>query len=717
MNTIRIGRFSARCAIWLGAILSPLSLRAQSVGDTIADYILEGVTVTTTRAAVDRSRIPQKLDVIESAAFERSAASNAAEALRRAVPVEIIEYPGLLSGVSMRGFRPEYSGTNSRTLVLLDGRPAGTSNLALLHLNDVERIEVLRGPASALYGASAMAGVINIVPRRSTGEWSGRASLGYGSYGNYEARASGGGQIAGGFDLDLGYAEVGQRSGYSTGSKRSFATDSLSKTLPDGSSVRLPWISADTVIAFTEYASRSGHARLGYAFAPHWRLDLRGEVYRADDVQNPGDLGAAWDGRSLKDVGRNSFEVALTGTGSTSTPSLRLFSAREGVDYFDRADRPNFISFRTPVHTYGAQLQQVLDLDGHPLTLGIDFNAAESESEGFDAEGNRTAPYNPNTGIHSVAGFLHGSRGWFAERLVLAGGVRVDQVAFHVRETPNLAGHASNSERHLVFTPNLGARYSGGYGVQLHANIGRAFLTPTAFQVAGYSEQRADDLGVRVTRGNPELRPETSLSWDLGVGWRASGFELDLTYFDTAVRDRVTTQLLTDDPIGRTAAGDSILSTTTYINADAASIRGIEVEGSLELFRRSERAARLFLNGTRVLHAEERFHGFGSAQRIRNVADLILLSGLDLEARKDLRFRVSARYVGERVDSDYLDWSSPGEILYPAYLVIDFGGTLRLAERYSVTLDLLNLADEDYFEVRGYNLPGRSLRLGLSASL
>ena len=101
--------------------------------------------------------------------IERSVAADITDVLKKNSGVEVVQYSGVLSGIGIRGFRPETSGLNKRSLLLIDGRPSGVTNLSTLMLDGVERIEVLKGPASSIYGASAMGGVVNVITRRSRG--------------------------------------------------------------------------------------------------------------------------------------------------------------------------------------------------------------------------------------------------------------------------------------------------------------------------------------------------------------------------------------------------------------------------------------------------------------------------------------------------------------------------------------------------------------------
>ncbi len=96
--------------------------------------------------------------------------------------------PGALTTVAIRGFR-----TNAQTsdllgysLVLLNGRRAGTGNMAMILTRDVERIEIVRGPGAVQYGSAAMGGVINIITRQGAGPLSAKVFGGVGSFGFVE---------------------------------------------------------------------------------------------------------------------------------------------------------------------------------------------------------------------------------------------------------------------------------------------------------------------------------------------------------------------------------------------------------------------------------------------------------------------------------------------------------------------------------------------------
>ena len=711
---------------WCAGLLAALSLSAAPLyaqqpaePDSVPAYILDAVTVEARRAPAERSTLPQQVDVVTRTDLERTPAGDLAGALKRTTPIDVIEYPALLSGVSVRGFRPQFSGLNPRTLILVDGRPAGATNLATLRVGEVERIEVLKGPASALYGSGAMGGAINVVTRRTEGPLTGHLSTGFGSFGSYGGELTAGGDLGGGFDFDLGLSTHGRRSGFHTGGNRLLGGESVTKYFADGSTGDLAEVVRDTLLEHAEFSTRSASLRAGYRLAPTWRLDARVTRFAGDDIENPGDLNvSAYSTRTLNDLDRTSSDLSLTGEAGIHTLRLRGFTAREVTSYYDDPEAPAFISSRSPNRWIGGQVQDVIALGSHSVTAGVDYLSSRSRSEVFSAPGTPTSPYNADAAIGSLAGFAEGRLELLGgERLVATLGGRLDRVTFRIDDAQLLDGSRvqGDSETHAVFNPSGGLVFRPGGGLRLHASGGRSFVTPGAFNVAGYSEAPAGERSVVVTRGNPALDPETGTSWDLGIGFRSApgGVDVDLTYFSTNVNGRVAAVPVAFEDVRLTPGGDTIRAITTYRNADEARIRGLEVSASHDFGARLgfPYSLRVFAAATRMLAAEET--AGGKTTDIRNVADLTVVGGVEYDDLRRFTVRLAGRYVGERLDSDFTDFMNPGDVRYPEFVVFDLSGGLRLGERYRITGELANLADENYYEVRGYTMPGRHFRLGV----
>ena len=116
----------------------------------------------------------------------------------------IREYPNSLVSVQVRGFQTETHGNDlsSYVLILINGRRAGTGNIAKILTDNVERVEIIRGPASVQYGSSAMGGIINVITKQGKGKPSFYAEGTLGSF-EYQKIEAGGAMEMGGFDLSF----------------------------------------------------------------------------------------------------------------------------------------------------------------------------------------------------------------------------------------------------------------------------------------------------------------------------------------------------------------------------------------------------------------------------------------------------------------------------------------------------------------------------------
>lgn len=740
--------------------------RDSAVRDSAARR-LAPVVVTATRAPARIDELPQRVDVITRAALDRTPVNDAVDALKKLAGVDVIQYPSLLGAVSVRGFRPT-TGTQPRTLILLDGRPAGAYNLALLDVSSIERIEVLKGPASALYGSSAVGGVVNFITRRSTGRPAGTVSAAYGSFATSELAGRAGGVIArpGGYalDADVTGRRYAQGDNYRVGRGGLFRNAVGGETavkVATGREVR-DTVGNGLVRDFSTFATASGSARVGAALPGAFRLDARGERFRATDVLTPGDIYArfsATPGNTRKNVDRRTGDVTLrrdpgaadAAGGLTHAPLARVYGAREGSDNYNVPGDTGFVSFAGQTRTAGFQVQDAVRLGGQALTVGVDGTRVDDTSRRYA----RTAgavqeigTFSPNSRYTSAATFAQAQLRTPGGRLTGVLGGRFDRVTLDLRTTPFRSDVTAGTDHFTTFNPNAGVQLAVGGGVRAHATAGRAFLTPGASQLAGFSQSVSGNV-VAITIGNPTLRPERSATVDGGLAFSrpARGLDLDVTYFATRVEDRLTSARAAFAAGRRptTATGQQISGITTSANAGAARVRGVEAEARYDLARAAGRpySFALFASGTRILRAEERTPaarvdtaGLAAVQnldptvvfgrvtldpsrtttlRIKNVAPLTATAGIDYDSFRRFTGRLGARYVGRRLDSDFSDPNDPSDIEYAPFLVVDLTAGMRVHGRYRVEGQVSNLTDENYYEKRGYNLPGRAVRLRVAA--
>ncbi len=638
----------------------------------MVSHTMQDVVVTATRTEMLREEVPSVINVIDSFALETTAADDLPGILKRNSSVDVIEYPGVLSGISIRGFRPEFSGIGKRYLVLIDGRPSGATNLSTILKGNVERIEVLKGPASALYGAEAMGGVVNVITKKSTGKVQTELEVGGGSFLTHTESIRSGGQITDRFDFDLSFSNKSQIDDLRMGNGETRAN--------------------------TSYSQRHGSLRLGSSFMDNWRLDAKGDWYAGRDIHTPNALFYGDTQPSSKDIDRYGGDVSLSGEWGNNLTQVGIFASREESEFTSRnLGEPAYKRSSQQYDWLGGNIQNTYSLwDRHDLTAGFDYQKIQVKTLRWLQNGNPAAPTRPNNDRENYAFFADGFFRFWNERLILNAGVRYDHFKLTTKETPLLTSFTPGSSDFDRVNPRAGIRYflTEDRLFQLHGTVGTAFVPPESYEMAGYSESVVQGVTM-ITRGNPDLGPESSFTWDVGLTFdkKDYGLRADLTYFNTRVDDKIARQNLTPTLI-------------TYVNADSARMNGLEMELSWDLgaVMNWDRKVEFFANATKFFQAEEKTDGV--TRDIYNVSHWKHSLGVNYDDGM-IFGRFLARYMGERKDND---WYTPGypEITYPSFTVCDLSMGVRFLDHHTVTLNVDNIFDKYYYEKPEYPLPGRA---------
>lgn len=696
--------------------------------------VLPTVTISAPRFRISKDQLPRQVDVIGEHEINMTSGNEFTDVLKKNSAIDVVQYPSLLAGVGIRGHRPQTSGLNQKTQITVNGRPAGGTNLATMNLSGTDQIEVIKGPASALYGSQAMGGVVNIVPRKSTDELGMSTSIEYGSFNTVKADIQSGGRITNNLDFDLAFDYFNRENDYRLGDNNLFG-DALGNEQAthifsggDSTSTVEDRQGDGDVRPFTQFSKYSGNLRLGYRINEQLRIDVSGEGFFADNVERPGDIFFGSSAQNLKDEARYSGDISVEYLLDNHEITLQAYAANENTQHttlnefdwfageYEPVEEP-YLSFERGYQWQGIQLQDNMSLNNHNVTLGLDYNRASTWSKSWDDPDTRSAPFSPDYAINTGAAYAQGLLTFVNDNLIINPGVRLDLITFDVKDTPYIEDLHTDRETNPFLSPSLGAKYFITDALNIHSSIGRGFVTPESFNVAGFWEDPGEPGNVALTEGNPDLTNENSITWDAGVGYQSvsTGFEADLTYFSTQVQDRITTETTIPEETQLTAEGDTITSVTTYVNADEAETRGLEFEtaydfGALAGYRYS---LRLFARGTSILNAEEitvQENGEDSREQIHNVADLTLNYGLEYNNAEWLSARLSGRYVGHRRDTD---WNHPERpvVEYPRFMVMDFVTTYTFRDSHSLSLYVNNLTDENYYEKRGFNMPGRNFGL------
>ncbi|MBK9181952.1 MAG: TonB-dependent receptor [Ignavibacteria bacterium] len=165
------------------------TLRTRHVTDSLRTYLKSQVVVTGTRNEVRLKDSPVRVEVIGKERISTTAMTDIGDLLREQAGIVITG--AVRNGIQMNGLGPDY------TLILIDGQPvvgrvAGVVDLSRISVGNVERVEVVKGPMSSMYGSDALAGVVNIITKRPANGFNGTVMVQGVTRGPLETRVEGG---------------------------------------------------------------------------------------------------------------------------------------------------------------------------------------------------------------------------------------------------------------------------------------------------------------------------------------------------------------------------------------------------------------------------------------------------------------------------------------------------------------------------------------------
>jgi len=453
-----------------------------------ADIGDDTIVVTANRTETRLDEIGKSISVVDAALIEQRQTVTVSDLLRT-LPGVTIQRNGGLGGVTsifIRGAQAD------QTVALIDGvklndpaAPGGGFNFADLMTDNVERIEVLRGPQSVLWGSQAIGGVINVITREPGDDLSLRAS---GEYGRYET-----GHLTGSVSGRLGPVAVSAGAGYLT---------------TDGISNAASGTEADGYHLF------GAHLKTRTDLTDQLSLDLRG-FYTRSKVDLDGFPPPTYSFADTDEYQRQEQIVGYAGLNGVFFDGRfrnRLAAA------FTRIDRANYDPAGTPVKNFDSrgrnlrfEYQGVADLGLAVATFG-----AEHQQERF-----RTVSiYSPLTrkkaNLDSLYLDVHAKP---VAGLNVGAGIRYDD--------HSQFGSATTMNADAVYSPNGGA-------TQIRASYGEGFKAPSLYQLYG-------------DYGTPGLRPEKARGWDAGIAQKLIGDAVTVraTWFNRKVTNQIDFDLVT----------------------------------------------------------------------------------------------------------------------------------------------------------------------------
>jgi vitamin B12 transporter len=589
---------------------------------------------------------------------------------------EALKYlPGILSdgtaGGQLGALGNQFirGGNSAQVLILLDGRPVndvgffGGFDLSEFTTDNVERIELLPGGGSTLYGSDALGGVINIVTRTAAGKPSGSANKP-----EVDLRAA-----LGSFSLNEQAVQTRGRTG-GLGWSVSYSRLQAINDFP----FQIGRINLDSRRDNAQVLYNNFNVKLEGQISPRNQLRfsalyLNKEFGVAGGVPIPGSLGAF---NTLTPQAEQRTRSLLLDLGWTaqldkannSRLNFRLFTDLLDYDY----DNPDLSMFgsRDQVNRRSIGFQGQHNWRFRPnqmMTYGFDYRNTRSRNTTFTyASGLTDVNYD---GVIQQGALFARYDVNVTPRLSLNIGLRQDFNSF-------VNGSFAS--------PSFGVRYSPFRGTTLRANYARSFRAPQVSNLEGLAA-----FGIV---GNPELRPEVGNSFDIGVDQSLGKIGLlRLTLFANYINDLINFRFG---------------SPSTYENIGRVRTLGAEVALNVQLRRDFYAFANYTFNDARILENADPAT-IGNQLSFRD-ADALSV-GLSYENRRGVYTALILRNVSRFFINNTNTESLPG------YTTLDLKFRVPLGKSFAFNGSVDNLLDRQYEQYPGYPGVGRSFRLGFTA--
>jgi outer membrane receptor protein involved in Fe transport len=558
--------------------------------DTLATdtvFLGEALIVTATRTPRPVFSVPAPVAVVNETTLARIQANTVTDAFRSLPGVDV-------TGVGAQQARPIIRGQRGQRILLLqDGIRLNNSRRqqdfgevpALVDVASIDRVEIVRGPSSVLYGTDAIGGVINIITRRADRDGV-HGTVAY-RFGEEEDQHRGSAVLfgrSGNWDFDFvgSLREVGE---YRAPSGR-FGDIALDD---------------DVVVHGTGVKDMSGALRLGYALSPNHDIFVRAERYESEDAGfgyvDPEDYAPdqpsinigypeqrfwkttlGWSARELATPVMDRLDVTTYLQDNERVLTFDLFQSF-GPQAPPGAGVAIATHNFTDLTTLGARVEaRKLVSPALLITWGADAFRDDSENTdssvttviGFGPPQTEVSntPQIPNATYNSLGAFVQGEVS-LGSRATIIGGGRVQRIA---ADADAVQGEELSSRSETTVVGALNVLYALTGNLRLIGSVGRAFRAPNLIEWF-FDGPTPEGNGYQVR--SPDLEPETALNFDAGVRYRNDRIAVEAFAFRNEVTNGIRIQPLGEDING--------LPAFQNVNVDELVYRGVEVAAEVEL--------------------------------------------------------------------------------------------------------------------------------------
>ncbi len=646
----RTGARAAASALSVGASLA-LGVARLSAQEAARDTaVLHPVVVTATKVPVADAAATASTTVLEGAELRARGVASVADALR-GTPDALVARNGSFGGVTSLFLR---GGESDYVQVLVDGvsvnDPGGFIDLANLSTDDVDRIEIVRGPASVLYGSNAVTGVIQIFTRAGNGRPRLSAWGRGGTYGTREGELA---LLGGNERAAYSLSAAGHRT------DGIFPFNSAARNNDFSGRVRLTPDRRTAIDAAARYLDAGTHIATSFTGAVEDSNQFHTERRTTLSLQLRRELARRLDARILLDATDGTTRSADGPDGPGDTI-------------------PVFVPFdsRARMHRRGADAH----LDWSPRGDVV-------LSAGGSYERQHAHIFGDTSVSRDVRAYYAQLLGTATPALSYSLGLRIDD--------NNVFGTFTSTR--------AGVAYRWRTGTRVHASFGTAFKEPTIEET---SFRDPFDFG------NPDLRPERSRSWELGAEQElvANRVTVGATYFDQHFRDLIQYNGAVPEGTPNYANLAAATASGLEVEARATPIASLTLTGSVTFLRTrvtdagiDSAASANFVAGERLLRRPSRIASVVVGWALPRAGSSLHLEVTHVGERDDRDF--STFPATPAVLPAYTLLGASAEVA----LTTDRGAAPGLA----LTLRGDNLLDRRYQQIVGFASPGRTLLVGL----
>jgi len=681
---------------------------------------LEEIVVTATKTEKKVEDAPGSVTIISKEEIKRRNIKTVDEALSELKGVFTKRNKGLMdttSSVRLRGFKGD-----QYTLILLDGQPlndayTGGLEWGMLPVDNIERIEVIRGAASALFGGNAMGGVINIITKTPE-KLEASATGGYGTDNTRHYRVSVGDRFSDKLSLRIGY-EGESTDGYPTTPvqstiKSGTGTESGGYPMNDKYGEPTKWvvgdkgdnsaekrnINAKATLDFSDIGSLSFTAVSGRHEYDYGPPNTYIATFTGSAIAGPGKKADFKPNHfiSYTGIGRNEtdiYTVALKGSFGSMQLNAQLGTVRTDDRYTLETggstktyyDSPGSLKL-TETEAWFSELRADMPIgEDHLLTIGLSYRTDDSDTNDYDI------PYYRSYEGKSDSTFYSGGedRIWaiffqdewkIIKKLTFYLGGRYDswKVSDGASGVPG-SETTYDSNTDSEFSPKAAVVWKALPDTTLKGSVGHAFRAPNLYEL-----YRTWTSWGWEYRSNPSLNPETVWTYEAGVDQYLFDrkTKLSLTGFRNDIKDLIYYKI------------DNTAKTKTRMNAGKARTYGLEFEASQEITRWLKAWGNLTYISAKI--TENPLDPTTEDKNVTGIPRTTYNIGLDAE-HKWFKGSLVGRYFSKIYnDSDNKDTAEGVYKTYEPAFYVDSKITFMPYKWADISLSVDNIFDEEYFE-------------------